>query len=83
MAASALPQSLPLDAAPPAGLGYPVGNGDRIYRFNPATGGFIINEYVDGEWSLGAPPTPAIGEAFYAFNGGAAKTWSRTFSVGP
>jgi hypothetical protein len=83
MIGSALPQSLPLVGAPPAGLGYPIGDGDKIYRFNPATGGFIINEFVDGEWSLGAPPTPNIGEGFYAFNAGAAKGWTRNFSVGP
>jgi hypothetical protein len=83
MVGSALPQSLPLTGTPPAGLGFPIGDGDRIYRFNPATGGFLIDQFVDGEWSNGAPPTPAIGEGFYAFNNGAAKGWSRTFTVGP
>jgi len=83
MIGSTLPQSLPLTGTPPAGLGYPIGDGDRIYRFNPATGGFLIAEFADGEWSTGAPPTPNIGEAFYAFNNGAAKSWNRTFSVGP
>jgi hypothetical protein len=84
MVGSALPQSAPLTGTPPAGLDYPIGDGDKIYRFNPATGGFIINEFADGEWSLGAPPTVNVGEAFYAFNNGAAaKGWSRTFTVGP
>ena len=83
MVSSALPQSLPLNGAPPAGLGAPVGEGDRVYQFNPATGGFIFNQFVDGAWDDGTPPVPAIGESFYYFNAGAAKGWSRTFSVGP
>ena len=87
MVSSALPQSLPLSGAPPAGLGFPVAEGDRIYQYNPATGGFIFNQFVDGAWEGsggGNPPTPAIGESFYAFNAGtAAKGWTRNFTVGP
>jgi hypothetical protein len=83
MVSSALPQSLALDGAPPAGLGFPIAEGDRTYQFNPATGGFIFNQFVDGAWDDGTPPVPGIGESFYMFNAGAAKAWTRTFSVGP
>ncbi|MCI0748731.1 MAG: hypothetical protein L0Y58_25260 [Verrucomicrobia subdivision 3 bacterium] len=86
VAASALPQSLPLTPAPPAGLDFPVGNGDQIFQFNPATGGYIFNQFVDGAWEgdgMGAAPTPAICEPFFVNNAGAAKSWNRTFSVGP
>jgi hypothetical protein len=87
MVSSALPQALPLSGAPPAGLAYPVGEGDRIYQYNPTTGGFIFNQFIDGAWEGdggGTAPSVAIGESFYAFNAGAsAKSWNRTFSVGP
>jgi hypothetical protein len=82
---SALPQSLPLDAAPPAGLGFPVANGDQVYQYNPATSTYKLNQFIDGAWEGddgGAAPTPAICEAFFV-NTGAAKSWNRTFSVGP
>jgi len=82
MVSSALPQSLPIDAAPPAGLGYPIANGDRVYRFNPATGGFIPDLFIDGGWDDGTAPVPNVGESFYVFNAGAAKSWTRTFAVG-
>jgi hypothetical protein len=83
---SALPQSLPLGDAPPAGLGYPVGEGEQIYQFNNATGTYIFNQFVDGAWEGdggGAAPVPGICEAFFANNAGAAKSWNRTFTVGP
>jgi hypothetical protein len=82
---SALPQSLPLTGAPPAGLGFPVANGDEVYQFNRASGGYTANSYLGGAWegdSEGQPPTPAIGESFWVRTG-AAKSWNRTFSVGP
>jgi hypothetical protein len=83
---SALPQSLPLSGAPPAGLGFPIGEGDQVYQFNPAGGVYTFNQFVDGAWEGdggGAPPVPAIGESFFVSNAGADKNWSRTFTVGP
>jgi hypothetical protein len=84
---SALPQSLPLDAAPPAGLGLPVAGGDQVYQFNRATGGYVFDEFITGlGWSgdSGGPPVPDIGESFF-FNRttAAAGSWNRTFTVGP
>ena len=83
---SALPQSLPLSDAPPAGLGFPVANGDQVYQFSNATGTYTFNQFVDGAWEGdggGSPPVPAVGEAFFVNNGGASKNWNRTFTVGP
>jgi hypothetical protein len=83
---SALPQSLPLTGTPPAGLDFPVGSGDEVYQFNRATGGYIANSFIAGAWegdSNGNPPVPAIGESFWVRVAGAAKSWNRTFSVGP
>jgi hypothetical protein len=92
MASSALPQSLPLTGAPndgipaaPVGLGFPVGEGDQIYQFSPATGGYIFNQFIDGAWegdNAGAAPVPAICESFFVNNAGAAESWNRSFVVG-
>jgi len=87
MISSVLPQSLPLDAAPPAGLGFPIQNDDEVYQYNPASGGYIADSYLGGAWegdSEGNAPTPDIAEAFF-FNRrtAAAGTWTRNFSVGP
>jgi len=82
IASSALPQSLPISQAPPAGLGYPVAELDQVFRFNPQTQLYTLHRFVDGEWE-GGEPSPAIGEAFWLNNAGAAKSWNRTFTVGP
>jgi hypothetical protein len=82
---SALPQSLPLTGTPPAGLGFPVANGDETYQFDRASGGYKANSYLGGAWEgddNGNPPTPAIGESFWVRTA-AAKSWNRTFTVGP
>ncbi len=79
---SVIPQKAALDTV----LGFPVANGDFIYQYNPATGGYIVNDFADGAWEGdggGAAPQPDVGEAFFVFNAGAAKTWTRTFTVGP
>jgi hypothetical protein len=86
MISSALPQSLPLTGNPPAGLGFPIQNGDEVYQFSNAIGGYVANTY-NGAWEgdgNGATPAPAIGESFF-FNRpqGTAGSWSRTFTVGP
>ncbi len=80
---SALPQSLPLDGAPPAGLGFPVANGDFAYQFNGA--GYDTSEFIQGIGWNPAPPVPDIGESFFFFGATAAgnRSWTRNFSVGP
>jgi hypothetical protein len=81
---SALPQSLPLDAAPPAGLGFPVADGDFVYEFNGA--GYDVYEYIGGVGWNPSAPSPSIGESFF-FSGSAgapvSRSWTRNFSVGP
>jgi hypothetical protein len=92
---SALPQSLQLDgaandgnAAAPVGLGFPIADGDTVYQYNPASGGYNFSEYIAGlGWNTdtGLPPAPGICEAFW-FGGAAAsgdsRTWSRNYVVG-
>ena len=61
-------------------LGYPVGNGDTIFRFNgsgynSSTFDPDVPGWTDGE------PTPNVGESFWIFNNGATKNWVRNFSV--
>jgi hypothetical protein len=84
---SVLPQSLPLEGAPPAGLGFTPQNGDTVYRFDPATDLYLIDEYTAGlGWtgdSNGAAPTPQIGESFFLSSATGGRSWTRTFSVGP
>jgi hypothetical protein len=87
MVSSALPQSLPLDGAPPAGLGFPIANGDETYQFDRTSGGYISNSYLGGAWEGdggGAAPVPGIGEAFWVNRTSApAGNWVRNFTVGP
>jgi len=81
---SVIPQKAALDAAPPAGLGFPIGANDSTFQYNPATGGYIQNSFVDGAWEGdggGAAPQPEVAEAFFFYNAGAAKPWPRTFTV--
>jgi len=84
---SALPQSLPIAGAPPAGLGFPIAAGDTVYQFNGA--GYDTSEALDdgagGVFWNPAPPVPDIGESFF-FSGAQAagnRSWTRNFSVGP
>jgi hypothetical protein len=83
---SALPQSLPLTGTPPAGLGFPIAEGDTIYQFNPATDQYRINTFADGAWEgddNGAVPVPGIAESFYVRKASGTANWTRTFTVGP
>jgi hypothetical protein len=84
---SALPQSLPLEGAPPVGLGFVPQNGDTVYRFNPATQLYLTDEYIAGlGWQGDAgnvAPTVQVGEAFFLSATTGARSWTRTFTVGP
>jgi len=63
---SALPQSLPLTGA--GGLNFPIAHGDEIYQFNPTTGGYVVNTFLNSGWegdNEGAAPVPAVGECFW------------------
>jgi len=81
---SAIPAVLPLSGAAPGGAEFPIGEGDVVYQYNPATGGYTQSSYIDGAWEgdLGTDvPAPAVAEAFFFYNAGAAKNWVRTFTV--
>lgn len=71
--ASQVPQSAALDTE----LGFPVAEGDVVYQFDNATGGYTISAYEFGEW---AAPVPAVGEAFFV-NKVSAVIWTRDFTV--
>jgi hypothetical protein len=90
MVGSVLPQSLPLDGlandgspTAPAGLGYPVGEGDSVFRFDPVSDTYTQDTYAGGAWEgdSGGPPTPNISEGFW-INAAGPRTWSRNFVVG-
>jgi hypothetical protein len=71
--ASQVPQSGALDTE----LGFPVAEGDVVYQFDNASGGYSISAYEFGEW---VAPVPAVGEAFFV-NKVAAVQWTRDFTV--
>jgi hypothetical protein len=86
---SALPQSLPLDAAPPAGLGFPIAPNDFVFLYKPAGGYDTFEAIDDGSggifWNPSAP-APAVGQSFFfsgSVTGPANRSWIRNFSVGP
>ena len=61
-------------------LGMPVGGGDTVYTFDPATGYFISSYDADfQEWDNGEPEV-GVGEGFWALKAAAAN-WDRDFSV--
>jgi hypothetical protein len=70
---SKVPQAGQLDSA----LGFPVSNGDSVYRYNNATGQYQISNYFFG-WNT--PPVVNVGESVFAYKT-TATTWNRSFSV--
>ena len=79
-----LPQAGPLTG--PGGLGFPIQNGDQIFRYNCASGGYISDLFLNGVWegdSAGNPPMLGVGESFWLSRTAPPGTWTRTFSVGP
>jgi len=83
---SVLPEAANLTGPPPGGLGFPVAEGDVIYQYSCAIGGYIMHEFFAGEW-IGdtGPEMPqiAVGESFWLNRPtGASGTWTRNFSVG-
>jgi hypothetical protein len=76
--------SLRASIVPQAGLlstdlGLTPGDGDRVYRFNRVTQGYLISEYSFGDWD--SQPTVEVAESFWYENMSPAQDWSRTFSV--
>ncbi len=71
---SKVPQQGALDTA----LGYPVADGDIVYRYDNALAQYVAYNYFFG-WNQ--IPVIDVAESFFAFNSGASKSWTRTFSV--
>jgi hypothetical protein len=64
-------------------LKYAPAEDDWIYQFDPATGGYKVNHFIDAAWegdNNGDEPSIKVGESFFVF-GAAAKQWSRVFTV--
>jgi len=74
---SQVPQTGAVDTV----LGLPVGEGDTVYQFDNAHNRYAVDSYSLGSWDTDTGPAPAVGEAFFYKNAGAAKNWTRTFSV--
>jgi len=78
---SPVPQAGPLDQAPPAGLGFPVQDGDEIYQYNLQAGSYKYATYIEGlGWQGETMTSPYIevGEAFFVYRPGAASYWARS-----
>jgi hypothetical protein len=84
VASSVLPISDSLD-----NLGFPKRENDQISFFDNASKGYITyQQSADNPGDGWAPstPTPKIGQSFFISSDptfGLARSWSRTFSVGP
>lgn len=50
--------------------------GDVVFKFNKASGGFDVSNFVDGAWD--AEPSVAIGESFFLSSSGAHGAWVRS-----
>jgi hypothetical protein len=66
-------------------LGYTAQNGDTVYQWNRATQQYSpgLSYFVDegvGVW-FPSEPDIAVGEGFFVQNTGAARQWTRSFSV--
>ena len=71
---SKVPQSGALDSV----LGFPVNDGDIVYRYDNAANQYVAHNYFFG-WNI--VPNIQVAEGFFAYNPGSAKTWTRNFSV--
>jgi hypothetical protein len=85
-----LPQGFSIKAnqVPQAGkpdtFGLPGTAGDKIFRFNKATGQYFTpSSYFGAPINQWSPATPSIdvGEAFFLYRATSAGTWNRSFTV--
>jgi hypothetical protein len=82
---SQVPQALDPDSAtqlPNAADRIPGAPGDRVYRFNAATGAYTTYTFssLTGAWNPSLP-TFNVGESFFFQRLNPATSWNRTFSV--
>jgi hypothetical protein len=61
---------------------YPPTTGDQVYRWNPASGGYIpFTRLATGAW-IPSEPVLAVNEAVW-IKANAVKNWTRDFTVAP
>jgi hypothetical protein len=63
-------------------LNFPAGEQDQVFVFNEATQKYGTHQYLFGAWDP-TEPSIDVGEAVFVNNAGAAKNWTRSFSVNP
>jgi hypothetical protein len=68
-----VPQALPLDDPT---VNFPADIGDTVYFYR--NGAYISSIFIAG---FNPPAVPGVGEGFFVSRGGAATSWTRTFSV--
>ncbi len=79
---SILASQVPVAGALESQLGFPAGVNDIVYKF--VDGAYVAStRRANGSWTGVVPGDPqiSVAEGFFFSNGGASKTWSRTFSV--
>jgi hypothetical protein len=65
-------------------LAYTPVEGDTVFQFVPATGGYLINSFLDGAWEGDTgQPNLRVGEPFFLNNPAGNRAWTRNFVVGP
>jgi len=72
---SMVAQTGPIDTL----LGFAPINGDTVYRYNNAAGGYDSYTYSGGVW-IPSVPTPRVGESIW-IDTTTARTWTRNFTV--
>ncbi|MBU6402048.1 MAG: hypothetical protein KGS61_17155 [Verrucomicrobia bacterium] len=68
---------LPLEGRLDAGLSFPVADGDMIYRYDNASGTYLVYTYDFGSWTV--PPMVNVGESFFVWKAGATN-WVQTYN---
>jgi hypothetical protein len=63
-------------------LGFPVQEGDNVFKFNKVSGGYDQSIFSDGAWDT--QPFLNVGEGVFVFTSAASHpSWDKTFTVGP
>jgi hypothetical protein len=60
-------------------LGFPVAEGDAVFRFNGIS--YVTSQFADGAWEGAGQPNVGVGESFFILNAGSSKNWVRNFSI--
>jgi len=66
-------------------LGYPVHEGDSIYKFSVNSQSYVTEEFIDGQWDSGSEPRLGFAEGFFLLRHSAASLpaqWNGTSVAG-